>query len=106
MYPLLVFASGVIAGAVGIRVLKRATLPEGVKAAAGSGRAGLDRAQEAVREAALSGLSAVERTSATLRTRLTPSPGAPEAAEPDAAEPDAAPADEAPPAPPAAAGAP
>ncbi|PWC44240.1 hypothetical protein [Azospirillum sp. TSO22-1] len=81
MYPLLVFASGLIAGAVGVRLLKRADLPQNLKAATASGKVGLDRAQSAVREATLSGLSAVESTSARLRAKLAPEPetAAPEA---------------------------
>ncbi|WP_349600675.1 hypothetical protein [Azospirillum argentinense] len=108
MLPLLTFASGVIAGAIGVRMMKNAkakadpriadlratTLKAAdVKAAA---REGAGKAQTAVREAAVSGLLAIERTSAGLRSRLaTPAEEAPveaalaeaEPAKDDAAEP-------------------
>lgn len=82
MLPLLTFASGVIAGAIGVRMVKNAkakadpTIADlratnlkaaDVKAAA---REGAGKAQAAVREAAVTGLLAIERTSAGLRSRL------------------------------------
>lgn len=77
MLPLLTFASGVIAGAIGVRMVKNAKAKADpkiadlkavdVKAAA---REGAGKAQTAVREAAVSGLLAIERTSAGLRSRL------------------------------------
>ncbi|UKJ76671.1 hypothetical protein [Azospirillum brasilense] len=75
MLPLLTFASGVIAGAIGVRMVKNAKAnPKiadlksvDVKAAA---REGAGKAQTAVREAAVTGLLAIERTSAGLRSRL------------------------------------
>ena len=108
MLPLLTFASGVIAGAIGVRMVKNAkakadpTIADlratnlkatDVKAAA---REGAGKAQTAVREAAVTGLLAIERTSAGLRSRLaTPVEEAPveaapveaEAAKEDTAEP-------------------
>ncbi|WP_029007249.1 hypothetical protein [Azospirillum halopraeferens] len=92
MIPLLMFASGVVVGAAALRLLKSATVPEEWRGAGTTARTGVDRAQAAVREATLSGLSAVERTSAGLRARLTPEPAAPADAE---AVPEAAPAPEA-----------
>ncbi|QCO17541.1 hypothetical protein D3869_20230 (plasmid) [Azospirillum brasilense] len=99
MLPLLTFASGVIAGALGVRMVKNAKAKADskiadlraanlkaadVKAAA---REGAGKAQTAVREAAVSGLLAIERTSAGLRTRLaTPVEEAPVAAAPAEAE--------------------
>ncbi len=88
MLPLLTFASGVIAGAIGVRMVKKAKADPmiadlkaadlkaaDVKAAA---REGAGKAQTAVREAAVSGLLAIERTSAGLRSRLaTPAEEAP-----------------------------
>lgn len=59
MYPLLPFAVGLLTGAVGIRLLK-----------AGKARATLDKAQERLREATVSSLSAIEHSSAHLRARL------------------------------------
>ncbi|MHA7065006.1 hypothetical protein [Azospirillum argentinense] len=95
MLPLLTFASGVIAGAIGVRMVKNAkakadpTIADlksvDVKAAA---REGAGKAQSAVREAAVTGLLAIERTSAGLRSRLaTPVEEAPVAAATAEAEP-------------------
>lgn len=108
MLQLLTFASGVIAGAIGVRMVKNAKAKADpmiadlratnlktadVKAAA---REGAGKAQTAVREAAVTGLLAIERTSAGLRSRLaTPVEEAPveaapvkaEAAKEDTAEP-------------------
>ncbi|HYG85241.1 MAG TPA: hypothetical protein VD978_03200 [Azospirillum sp.] len=85
MYPLLTFASGLIAGAVGLRLLKSVQAPKDLKAATLSGigtvgakaQSGVDLAQTAVREAAVSGLSAIEKTSAHLRSKLTTAPEEP-----------------------------
>ncbi|MCW2248582.1 hypothetical protein M2352_004242 [Azospirillum fermentarium] len=77
MYPLLVFATGLLAGAAGVRLLK------GVK---GPLKATGQQATGAVRGAAVSGLSAIERTSACLRTKLEPEAAA--AAAPETTEPD------------------
>lgn len=100
MLPLLTFASGLIAGAIGVRMMKTAKAKADpriadlratalgavdVKAAA---REGAGKAQTAVREAAVSGLLAIERTSAGLRSRLaTPAGEAPVEAAPAEAEP-------------------
>lgn len=87
MYPLLIFATGLVVGAAGTRLLKGANGPLKAKAAAATEKAqgGVEKAQEAVRDAALSGLSAIERTSARLRTKLTPEPADEAAGEPAAA---------------------
>ena len=74
MYPLLVVATGVLAGAAGVRLLKGVKEP--LKATG-------QQASGAVRGAAVSGLSALERTSACLRTKLEPE--AAPAAAPDSA---------------------
>ncbi|CAO3432942.1 hypothetical protein [Azospirillum doebereinerae] len=67
MLPVLTFASGLIAGALGVQLLKKAKLP------AGAGAAGrLDKAQTSLRQAAACGLAAVETSSASLRAKLTP----------------------------------
>jgi len=86
--PVLTFASGLIAGALGVQLLKKAKLSGGAKPP-------ID-----LRQAAVSGLAAMEASSASLRAKLTPE-GSPAAATPPADEP-AAP-DEAPAAGPAAA---
>ncbi|MDQ2106463.1 hypothetical protein [Azospirillum isscasi] len=115
MLPLLTFASGVIAGAIGVRLVKNAkakadlkaidvaaTVREGAEGVGAKVQAGAGKAQTAVREAAVSGLLAIERTTAGLRSRLatpvaaTPADGV--AAEPVAEAPaaEASPADGAP----------
>lgn len=88
MHPLLTFSAGLVAGIAAIRMLKN----EKTQSAAASGRdkvlTGLDSAQERLREVAISGLSAVEHSSARLRTKLTPAveaEPAPEAAKPQPA---------------------
>lgn len=93
MLPLLVFASGVVAGVVGVRALKSVASPDSIsKAGSGIGtigaraQSGIGQAQSAVRDATVSGLSAIERTSAQLRARLE---APPEPAEPPADPPPA-----------------
>lgn len=67
MLPVLTFASGLIAGIVGVRLLKKAKLADRPDTAAR-----LDKAQTGLRHAAVSGLAAVEKSSACLRAKLTP----------------------------------
>lgn len=90
MLPLLTFASGLVAGIVGIRMLKAARTPDRLRSAGHTlgdkARHGLDQAQAGLRGAAVSGLTAIEKTSASLRGKLEP---AAEAAVPEAG-PDAA----------------
>lgn len=90
MFPLLTFATGLVAGITGVRLLKSAKLDAIPTPSVGDigqkARDGLDRARSGLREAAVSGLSAVERTSAGLRDKLAPEPPAemPPAAKPKA----------------------
>jgi hypothetical protein len=77
MWRLLTFAAGVVAGAVGVRALKKAEAPEKLTDLAHKARSGLDKAGEGLRDATVSGLSAVEKSSASLRAKLS---GAAEAA--------------------------
>lgn len=81
MLPLLTFASGLVAGIVGVRLLKNVKAPESLKATAGSvggkARHGLDQAQSSLRQATVSSLTAIERSSASLRAKLTPEMSAP-----------------------------
>lgn len=90
MHPFLTFASGVLLGVAGIRLLKTVKAPESLKTAAGSlgdkARHGLDQAQAGLRDATVSGLSAIERSSANLRDRLVTAPAEPPASEAPAAE--------------------
>ena len=70
MLPVLTFAAGLIAGAVGYRALKKSKSNVSLRAAGDAARDGLDKAQSGLRQAAVSGLSAVERSSASLRAKL------------------------------------
>ncbi|SCM76193.1 conserved hypothetical protein [uncultured Pleomorphomonas sp.] len=76
MLPLLTFASGLIVGIAGIRLARSAKPGDGLKAAADTigtkAREGLESARSGLREAAVTGLSTVEKTSASLRDRLQP----------------------------------
>lgn len=76
MFPLLPFAAGVLAGAVALRLMK-----------ADKAKAGLEKAQDRLRDATVSSLEAIEQASARARQRLAGA--AAEAAEPEAAEPEA-----------------
>ena len=71
MLPLLRFASGILVGVVGVHLLKQSKAPEAVKSFAQKARSGLDKAGEELREATVSGLSAVEKSSAALRSKLS-----------------------------------
>lgn len=83
MLPVLTFASGLIAGIVGVQMLKKAKLADRPDPAAR-----LDKAQAGLRQAAVSGLAAVEKSSACLRAKLTPAetPDVAAPAEPVAAD--------------------
>lgn len=92
MHPLLTFASGLLAGIVGVRLLNK-TAPQVAAAVragdlGGKARQGLTQAQSGLRHATVSGLAAIEKSSASLRARLTPAQAEAEAE----AEAEAAPA--------------
>lgn len=70
MLPLLTFATGIVAGIVGVQLLKQAKAPTAVKSLAHKARSGLEKAGDELRDATVSGLSAVEKSSASLRARL------------------------------------
>ncbi|WP_205762401.1 hypothetical protein [Magnetospirillum aberrantis] len=76
MLPLLTFASGLVAGIVGVRIAKSVKAPESLRSAASTvgdkARQGLDQAQSGLRGAAVTSLSAIEKSSASLRQKLTP----------------------------------
>lgn len=101
MLPVLTFAAGVLAGVIGVKMLKKAKQSDALRAAAATrletvgdrAREGLDKAQSGLRQAAVSGLSAVEKSSASLRAKLTPAEEP--AAETAAPTEDAAPVEEA-----------
>ncbi len=84
MYPLIPFAAGLVAGALGIRLLKSAKTPS-LGGVAGTAKEQLGRAQEGLRQATVSSLSAIEQSSASLRARLTPVSETAEVPAPDAA---------------------
>lgn len=71
MLPLLRFASGIVVGVIGVQLLKKAKAPKAVKSIAHKARSGLDKAGEELREATVSSLSAVEKSSANLRAKLS-----------------------------------
>ena len=75
MFPMLPFAIGLLTGAVTVRLLKSANL-----------RSGLDKAQDRLRDATVSGLSAIEHSSAELKAKLTTATSV--VAEPAAAAPE------------------
>lgn len=74
MFPLFPFVAGVLTGAVALRLLKT-----------DKSKAGLEKAQDKLRDATVSSLEAIENASARARKRL---------ATPEAAEKVAAPAEE------------
>lgn len=61
MLPFLTFASGIIAGIVGVKLLKNVKAPQS-----------LGSIGDKARDVTVSGLSAIEKSSASLRTKLTP----------------------------------
>ena len=82
MLPLLTFASGLVAGIIGVRLIKTVKAPEGLRAATSErlatindkARHGFDQAQTGLRQATVSGLTVIEKSSASLRSKLTPTP--------------------------------
>lgn len=71
MLPLFTFASGIMAGVVGVHLLKKAKAPAAIKSMADKARSGFDKAGGELREATLSGLNVVDKSSASLRAKLT-----------------------------------
>lgn len=69
MLPLLTFATGIVAGVVGVRMLKTVKASP-LDVLTRTARAGLDRAGEELRDATMHGLGAIERSSAGLRAKL------------------------------------
>lgn len=72
MLPLLTFASGIVAGIVGVKLLKNAKTPQSLHDLGDKARGGLDKAGAGLRDVTVSGLSALEKSTAGLRARLTP----------------------------------
>ncbi len=83
MLRLLTFASGLVAGIVGVGLIKKTVKISAASAAASPGetfgdkaRHGLDRAQSGLRQATVSGLTTIEKSTAHLREKLTAAPTA------------------------------
>lgn len=72
MLPFLTFASGIVAGIIGVKLLKNVKAPESLGSIGDKARGSLDKAQAGLRDVTVSGLSALEKSSASLRTKLTP----------------------------------
>lgn len=72
MLPLLTFASGIVAGIVGVKLLKNAKTPQSLHDLGDKARGGLDKAGAGLRDVTVSGLSAIEKSTAGLRARLVP----------------------------------
>ncbi len=72
MLPFLTFASGIVAGIVGVQLLKKAKTPQNLTQLGDKARGGLDKAGASLRDATVSGLSAIEKSTAGLRARLIP----------------------------------
>jgi hypothetical protein len=94
MLPVLTFVAGIAAGALGVQMLKKTKAPAKLTDLAHKARSGFDKAGEELRDVTVSGLSAVEKSSANLRAKLagqttaaTDQAGAPSATDDSAAEP-------------------
>lgn len=82
MFPLLTFAAGLVTGAASIRLLKSIKAPDklreatvsGVEAVTTTARDQYGRVETGLRKATVSSLSAIERSSATLRAKLEAEP--------------------------------
>jgi len=72
MLPLLTFASGLVAGIVGVKLLKKVKAPDSLGNFGDKARSGLDKAQAGLRDATVTSLSAIEKSTASLRAKLTP----------------------------------
>ena len=85
MLPFLTFASGIVAGIVGVKLLRNVKAPDSLGSLGDKARSGLDKAGAGLRDATVSGLSVLEKSTAHLRDKLAP------AAEPTAVDEAAAP---------------
>lgn len=80
MHPVLLFATGLVTGIIGVRAVKNSKGKESLTALGEKTRHGLDQAKSGLRDATVSGLSAIEKSSASLRGKLAPvAPAASEA---------------------------
>jgi hypothetical protein len=85
MHPLLTFASGLLAGIAGVKLLNKAAPPaaQRLETLGGKARHGLAQAQSGLRDVTVTGLEAIEKSSASLRAKLAPA----ETTEPAVAKP-------------------
>ena len=67
MFPLLPLISGIVIGAVGARLLKN---NQSVESLCASTRAELEKAELSLRQATISGLEAIRKTSGSLQDKL------------------------------------
>lgn len=79
MHPLLTFTTGILAGIFGVKLLNKATPPAAAQLGTigGKARDGLAQAQSGLRDATVTGLAAIERSSANLRAKLAPAASEP-----------------------------
>lgn len=76
MLPFLTFAGGIVAGIVGVKLLKQVKTPESLESLGDKARSGLDKAGAGLRDVTVSGLSAIEKSTAKMRGKLSPEPEA------------------------------
>ena len=78
MHPLFTLIAGLAVGVMGVRLAKSANTRKALQSTAATGgetvRTGLNQARSAVRDAAVSGLQTIEKTSAALREKLNNTP--------------------------------
>ena len=78
MHPLFRLVAGVAVGVMGVRLAKSASSRKALQSTAATGgetvRTGLNHARSGVRDAAVSGLKTIEKTSAALRHKLNNMP--------------------------------
>lgn len=71
MLPLLPFAVGLVTGAIVVKLLRNEKTRDGLEKVQEKARIGLEKAQDKLRDATISGLAAVESSSAAMKRRLS-----------------------------------
>jgi len=79
MHPVLLFATGLVTGIVGVRLARKASATTTAHDLGDKTRKGVGQARDGLRRATVDGLSAVERASASLRGKLEEKPADPAA---------------------------
>ena len=78
MHPLFTLAAGLTVGVMGVRLAKSASARKALQSTAATGgetvRIGLNQARSGVRDATISGLETIEKTSSALRRKLNNTP--------------------------------